>query len=73
MQLARRLKTYGDCRRFLAWVVNEVLAARMDPGMGSKLSYIVNGIVKILETQDMEKIKSGLQDLQDQMEDQRYG
>jgi hypothetical protein len=69
MQMARRLKTYGDCRRFLAWVVNEVLSNRMESGKASKLTYVVNGIVKILETRDLERIKADIQELEGQMEE----
>jgi hypothetical protein len=70
--MARRLKTYSDCRRFLAWIANEVLAGRMEPGKGSKLKYIVDGIVKILETQDLDRIKADIQDLQDREEEDFY-
>ena len=55
--MARRLTSYRDCQRFLAWIVNEVLAGRMEPGKGSKLKYIVDGIVKILETKTWTKSK----------------
>lgn len=67
--MARRLNSYGDCRRFLAWIVNEVLAGRMEPGKGSKLKYIVDGIVKILETRDLDRIKADIQELQDREDD----
>ena len=64
-KMAKRLKSYGDCRRFLAWVVNEVLANRMESRKASKLTYVVNGVVKILETQDLERLKTEMQELQD--------
>ena len=72
MKMARRLKTYSDCRRFLAWVVNEVLSNRMESGKASKLNYVVSGIVKIIETRDLDRIKADIQELEDQMEEGVY-
>ena len=72
MKMARRLKTYSDCRRFLAWVVNEVLSNRMESGKASKLNYVVSGIVKIIETRDLDRIKADIQELEDQMEEDFY-
>jgi hypothetical protein len=50
----RRFQTGGDCRRYLASVINRIEAGELDPAKGGRLAYIVQILVRILETTDIE-------------------
>lgn len=50
----RKFKTSGDCRRYLANVINRVEAGTLDALIASKLGYLVTIIVKIIEVNDLE-------------------
>jgi hypothetical protein len=69
----RSLKTRADCHRFLQFIANETLADRMKAEKASKLRYIVDGILRILEHNDLDKMKDEVRELQDLMEGEGYG
>lgn len=50
----RRLKTAGDCRRYLASLINRLEADEIDTTKAGKLAYMVNTLTRIIETSDLE-------------------
>ena len=59
----KRLKTLADVRRFLAWTVNEVLAGRVPPEVGSKLIYMGDKISATIRDNDLEKKLAEIEEL----------
>jgi len=51
----RRLATMSDLRRFMSDVTNEVHRDTIDPTKGSRLAYMVNVLLKIVQGTDLEK------------------
>ena len=51
----RRLKTAQDLRRYLADLINRVEQAETTPEMASKLGYLSNILLRVIEGTDLEK------------------
>ncbi len=53
------LKTPKDISKFLAKIINEILAGRMDMRLGTGLAFISNSLIKVLElTEIQERIET---------------
>ena len=51
----RRLKTATDLRRYLANLINRVEQGETSPEMASKLGYLSNILLRVIEGSDLEK------------------
>jgi len=51
----RRLKTALDLRRYLANLINRVEQGETSPEMASKLGYLSNILLRVIEGSDLEK------------------
>ena len=52
--MARRLKNMGDLRRYVANIINRVEAGQLEPSVAGRLGFLVNILVRIVETGDLE-------------------
>lgn len=52
--MARRLKNMGDLRRYVANIINRVEARQLEPSVAGRLGFLVNILVRIVETGDLE-------------------
>ncbi len=50
-----RLKTIADARRYLARLVNETRAGKVDPQLAGKLGYLVNILIGCIKDTDIEE------------------
>jgi hypothetical protein len=50
----RRLITSGDCRRYLAYIINKTESGEMDLTQGKGLAYIVSILLKSISNDDLE-------------------
>ena len=50
----RRLKTASDLRRYLASLINRVEQGETSPEMASKLGYLTNILLRVIEGSDLE-------------------
>ncbi|MFC1779578.1 hypothetical protein ACFLZU_04510 [Thermodesulfobacteriota bacterium] len=50
----RRLKTAQDLRRYLAGLINRVEQGETAPEMASKLGYLSNILLRVIEGSDLE-------------------
>jgi len=57
----RRLKTASDLRRYLASLINRVEQGETTPEMASKLGYLSNILLRVIEGTDFEKRISELE------------
>ena len=55
MSGSRRLKSMQDVRRYIASLINRAEAGEIEPAMVSKLGYLANSLVKVIELSDLEK------------------
>ena len=67
--MARRLKTPADCRRHLAFIINQVQTGKMEPTLGGKLGYLLNILVRALEVEFQQNTLANLAQRLDAMED----
>ena len=51
----RRLKTATDLRRYLANLINRVEQGETSPEIASKLGYLSNILLRVIEGSDLEK------------------
>jgi hypothetical protein len=65
----RRLKTPSDCRRHLAFIINQVEQGKMESTLGSKLGYLLNILIKCMEVQHQQQKVEALADRLDELED----
>ncbi len=54
MPKRRRLKTMQDIRRYLANLINRAEAGEVEPSLASKLGYLANSLVKVIEGSELE-------------------
>lgn len=50
----RSFRTAQDCRRYLATVINRLEADEIDASKAGRLGYLVQILVRIIETSDLE-------------------
>jgi hypothetical protein len=51
----RRLKTSEDARRYLAYLIRQLEADRLDAGKAGKLGYLCSLLVRAIEGSELEK------------------
>ncbi|MDA8307507.1 MAG: hypothetical protein M0Z81_11835 [Deltaproteobacteria bacterium] len=64
--MARRLNTINDVRRFLASLITRLepkVGDELDPALAGRLAYIANILVKCIESSDIERRLSELENL----------
>ncbi len=47
--MARRLKTINDCRRYLARIITDLEARKIDPQIAGRIMYGLNILAKTME------------------------
>ena len=67
--MARRLKSLGDLRRYLASVINRVDDGQLDPGRAGRLIYGCNVLRAVIERGDLEARLAALEEKFLQKED----
>jgi hypothetical protein len=60
----KRLRTFSDVRRYLGWLSNQVLNGELDAGVASKLGYLANSIVRVLEASEIKLIDARISELE---------
>ena len=50
----RRFNTAGDCRRYLASVINRLEDGKITPDIAGRAAYITNIIIRAIEGSDLE-------------------
>jgi hypothetical protein len=50
----RRFKKIGDCRRYLASILNRIEAEELDPQVASKCAYITNVLASLIRDGELE-------------------
>ena len=55
MPTNRRFKSMQDVKRYLASLINRAEAGEIEPAMVSKLGYLANSLVKVIELTNLEK------------------
>jgi hypothetical protein len=66
--VAKRLKTPGDVRRYLAALMNDLAAGRIDPAVAGRLGYLGNILVRTMEVSFQQSKISVLQERLDELE-----
>jgi hypothetical protein len=67
--MTRRLKTPSDCRRHLAFIINQVQAGAMDPAKAGKIGYLLNILIRCMEVQHQQDKVERLAERLDEMEE----
>lgn len=50
----RRLKTLADLSRFMSSLINDTRQGKIDPGLASKLGYLINILKSVISESDLE-------------------
>jgi hypothetical protein len=66
--MAKRLQTPGDVRRFLAALVNNLAAGKVKPDVAGRVAYICNILVRTMEIDFNQSTIFTLQQRIDQLE-----
>jgi hypothetical protein len=53
--MERRLKTLEDVRRYLAYLIREIEADRVDPQKGGRLAFIASVLLKAIQGGELER------------------